>query len=35
MLSEALEQYRRYLERTYRNDPRIAMAQDRIKTLSQ
>lgn len=33
--AEALEQYRRYLQRTYRNDPRIAMAQERIKALSQ
>lgn len=33
--SEALEQYRHYLERTYRNDPRIPMAQERIQALSQ
>jgi tetratricopeptide (TPR) repeat protein len=31
----ALEQYRRYLERTPRNDPRIATARQRIQALSQ
>jgi tetratricopeptide (TPR) repeat protein len=33
--AEALEQYRRYLERTVRNDPRIPTAQERIRALSQ
>jgi tetratricopeptide (TPR) repeat protein len=33
--TEALEQYRRYLARTYRDDPRIALARARITALSQ
>ena len=33
--TEALEQYRRYLALTYREDPRIGLAQQRIKALSQ
>ncbi len=32
--AEALEQYRRYLERTFRADPRIETAQQRITALS-
>jgi tetratricopeptide (TPR) repeat protein len=33
--AEALVQYRRYLERTHRTDPRIGMARERITALSQ
>lgn len=32
--TEALQQYRHYLESTYRNDPRITLAQERIAALS-
>lgn len=32
--SEALQQYRHYLAGTYRNDPRITLAQERITALS-
>lgn len=32
--AEALQQYRAYLQRTYRADPRIALAQERITALS-
>ena len=32
--AEALQQYRRYLESTYRDDPRITLAQQRIAALS-
>ena len=32
--TEAQQQYRHYLESTYRNDPRITLAQERITALS-